>query len=85
MDSSGALYGTTLADGENPNGEIFKLTPAGNNQWTASVLYAFPGGAGSQFPYSTVLVGKRGVLYGTSSGSAGQAGFYPGNVWRIGK
>jgi uncharacterized repeat protein (TIGR03803 family) len=40
MDSSGALYGTTLADGENNDGEVFKLTPGQNNQWTATVLHA---------------------------------------------
>ncbi|MGH6888086.1 MAG: choice-of-anchor tandem repeat GloVer-containing protein [Rhizomicrobium sp.] len=83
MDSSGALYGTTLADGENNNGEVFKLTPGQNNQWTPMVLYAFQGGAQSQYPYSTVLIGKHGKLYGTSQGSGGQNGFYPGNVWRI--
>jgi uncharacterized repeat protein (TIGR03803 family) len=83
MDSSGALYGTTLADGENNNGEVFKLTPGQNNQWTATVLYAFQGGAASQYPYSTVLIGKNNKLYGTSMGSAGEFGFYPGNVWEI--
>jgi len=83
MDSSGALYGTTLADGENNNGEVFKLTPAGNGQWDATVLYAFPGGSGFQFPYSTVLVGKNGKLYGTSEGSGGEFGFWPGDVWEI--
>lgn len=83
MDANGALYGTTIADGENNNGEVFKLTPRKNNQWTAKVLYAFQGGAASQYPYSTVLLGKNGQLYGTSKGSASQAGFYPGNIWEI--
>lgn len=83
MDSAGNLYGATYADGESANGEIFKLTPGANNQWTASVLYTFPGGAGSQYPYSTVLIDKHDNLYGTSYGSAGQAGFYPGNIWQI--
>ncbi|HEX4078576.1 MAG TPA: choice-of-anchor tandem repeat GloVer-containing protein [Rhizomicrobium sp.] len=83
MDSSGALYGATYADGENNNGEVFKLTPGQNNQWTPSVLYAFQGGAASNYPYSTVLIGKNGRLYGTSYGSAGEYGFYPGNVWEI--
>jgi uncharacterized repeat protein (TIGR03803 family) len=82
MDSSGNLYGTTLADGDNNLGEVFKLTPGQNNQWTPSVLYAFQGGAASNYPYSTVLINK-GKLYGTSQGSAGQNGFYPGNVWEI--
>jgi uncharacterized repeat protein (TIGR03803 family) len=83
MDSSGALYGATLADGENNLGEVFKLIPGKNSQWTAKVLYAFTGGAASQYPYSTVLVGKNGMLYGASQGSAGESGFYPGNIWQI--
>ncbi len=83
MDSSGNLYGTALADGTNNNGEVFKLTPGQNNSWTATVLYAFQGGASSNFPYSTVLIGKNDKLFGTSYGSAGQNGFFPGNVWEI--
>jgi uncharacterized repeat protein (TIGR03803 family) len=82
-DAAGALYGTTLADGENNLGEVFKLTPAQNNQWTATVLYTFQGGAQSQYAYSTVLIGKHGKLYGTSQGSAGESGFFPGNIWQI--
>ena len=83
MDSSGNLYGTTYADGTNNNGEVFKLIPGQNNAWTAKVLHAFQGGAASNYPYSTVLLGKKGKLYGTSYGNAGQAGFYPGNIWEI--
>jgi hypothetical protein len=83
MDSKGALYGATLADGESAYGEIFKLTPGQNNIWTPSVLYTFQGGAASQEPYTTVLIDKKDNLYGTSYGSAGEAGFYPGNVWQI--
>jgi uncharacterized repeat protein (TIGR03803 family) len=83
MDSTGAIYGATFADGESANGEIFKLTPGGNNQWTSTVLYTFQGGAQSQYPYTTVLIDKKNNLYGTSYGSAGQAGFFPGNVWQI--
>jgi uncharacterized repeat protein (TIGR03803 family) len=85
VDASGALYGTTLGVGDSANGEVFKLTPPkhARKAWTESVLMAFPGGAGSQFPYSTVLVGPNGTLFGTSTGSAGQNGFFPGNVWEI--
>jgi uncharacterized repeat protein (TIGR03803 family) len=85
IDDAGALYGTTLAVGRSANGEIFKLTPpaAGKNKWALSVLHVFKGGAASQFPYSNVLIGAGGKLFGTSSGSAGESGFYPGNVWEI--
>jgi hypothetical protein len=43
----------------------------------------FQGGAQSQYPYTTVLIDKNNNLYGTSLGTAGQAGFFPGNVWKI--
>ena len=82
MDSSGALYGATYADGETANGEIFKLIP-GKTGWKAKVLYEFQGGAASQYPYTTVLIDRHDNLYGTSYGSAGQNGFFPGNVWEI--
>ena len=84
-DASGALYGTTYAVGKSAYGEVFKLTPPapGKTKWKAKVLHVFQAGAGSQFPYSNVLVGTDGTLYGTTYGSAGQNGFYPGNVWAI--
>jgi len=83
MDSTGAIYGATFADGESANGEVFKLTPGTNNQWNSTVLYTFQGGAQSQYPYTTVLIDKKNNLYGTSYGSAGENGFFPGNVWEI--
>jgi hypothetical protein len=43
----------------------------------------FQGGAQSQYPYSIVLIGKGGKLYGTSQGTAVEYGFYPGNIWQI--
>jgi uncharacterized repeat protein (TIGR03803 family) len=85
MDASGVLYGATYGDGLSANGEVFSLTPPVNAQesWKPQVLYTFPGGAGGEFAYTDVLVGKNGVLYGTTTGVAGQSGFYPGTVWRI--
>jgi uncharacterized repeat protein (TIGR03803 family) len=85
MDSAGALYGTTLGDGKTPFGNVFKLTPpsAGGKKWAETALHTFKGGKASQFPYSSVLIGAGGTLFGTSSGSAGQSGFYPGNIWEI--
>ncbi len=84
MDSSGALYGATLADGKSANGEVFKLTPPANGKghWTPSLLHVFQGGADGQYPYTTVLLGK-GFVYGTTYGVGSQNGFYPGTVWRI--
>jgi uncharacterized repeat protein (TIGR03803 family) len=84
MDASGALYGTTFGTGANASGTVFKVTPpaAGSTKWTHSVLHTFALGAGGQFPYSTVLIGN-GFVYGTTYGSAGESGFFPGTVWRI--
>jgi len=85
MDASGVLYGATYADGASANGEVFSLTPPkqGQQAWQAQVLYAFPGGTDGEMAYTDVLVGKNGTLYGTTTGVAGQSGFYPGTVWRI--
>jgi uncharacterized repeat protein (TIGR03803 family) len=85
MDAAGALYGTTYGDGRTAYGNVFKLTPpvAGSTKWKRTTLYQFPGLPKAEFPFSTVLVGSGGTLFGTSYGSAGQSGFYPGNVWQI--
>jgi len=85
MDSDGVLYGATYADGTSANGEVFSLSPPkqGQEAWQSRVLYAFPGGTQGEMAYTDVLVGKNGTLYGTTTGVAGQAGFYPGTVWRI--
>jgi uncharacterized repeat protein (TIGR03803 family) len=85
MDSAGALYGTTLGDGKTSYGNIFKLTPpaGGRKTWKETALHSFQGGKASQFPYSSVLIGAGNTLVGTSSGSAGEAGFFPGNIWQI--
>jgi uncharacterized repeat protein (TIGR03803 family) len=85
MDASGALYGTTYADGSSALGEVFKLEPpvGGSGAWTSSVVYVFQGAAAGQYPYSNVLIDKKGFLYGTAYGVAGQGGFFPGMVWRI--
>lgn len=83
MGADGTIYGTTYADGQSSFGEVFQLMPQAGNQWAATVLYTFPGGAGGQYSYSNVLIDKMGRLYGTTYGVAGQSGYYPGTVWRI--
>jgi uncharacterized repeat protein (TIGR03803 family) len=85
MDSTGALYGTTFADGETAFGEVFKLTPPAEagKHWKSKILYAFTGGADSGELYSNVLIGPKNTLYGTAYGSAGQSGYFPGIVWQI--
>ena len=67
MDKSGNLYGTTGSDGgqhcaDSGCGVVFKLAPDG----TETVLYAFRNRHGT-FPAAGLLMGKNGVLYGTTS------------------
>ncbi len=85
MDSAGALYAATYGTGTSTFGEVFKLTPpaGGGAKWRARVLHTFTGGAKSEYPYTNVLIGSDGTLYGTTYGTAGQAGFFPGTVWKI--
>lgn len=65
LDSSGNLYGTTGAGGEQNTGTIFKLAPDG----TETVLHSFPGenGDGSS-PDCGLISDKKGNLYGTTAG-----------------
>lgn len=85
MDERGNLYGATYANGESDAGQIFQLVPPaqGKTAWTPKVLHVFQmGDANGVYPYTTVLVNK-GKLYGTTYGTAGQHGFWPGTVWQI--
>jgi uncharacterized repeat protein (TIGR03803 family) len=65
LDKTGNLYGTTSAGGTGKYGTVFKITPSG----AESVLYSFTGGTDGCFPQNAgVVLGKNGVLYGTTSG-----------------
>jgi len=73
IDSSGALYGTTVLGGANGKGTVYKLTPATGGAWTEGVLYSF--GASSSdgtIPRAGVVFGAtQSVLYGvTTTGGA---------------
>lgn len=67
----GDFYGTTsdggIANVANPSGggTVFRITPTG----TASVVYAFGGGADAAVPLTGLILGNDGKFYGT--GSAG--------------
>jgi len=67
-DSSGNLYGTTNGGGAAGLGTVFKLTPSGST-YTETVLHEFAGGTGDgELPYGNLVLGKKGVLYGTTYG-----------------
>jgi hypothetical protein len=79
--ANGALYGTTLAAGAlgtgiYGDGTVFQLKPpaAAGGAWTETVLHSFMGADGMT-PYTALLVGPSGKLYGTTrNGGAGTKG-----------
>ncbi len=79
LDGTGDLYGTTLCDGANHAGNVFKLTPSGGG-WTYTSLHDFTGGDDGGYPISNVIVDASDNLYGTASGGGSQ-GY--GVVWEI--
>ena len=65
FDAAGNLYGTTLYGGTWRVGTVFKLAPAGNGQWTESIIYNF--GTNASLPTSGVVFDSAGNLYGEAS------------------
>jgi uncharacterized repeat protein (TIGR03803 family) len=64
--TDGNFYGTTEQGGANGVGTVFKYTPGG----TLTTLYSFQGAADGANPAATVVFGKDGLLYGTTSGAS---------------
>jgi uncharacterized repeat protein (TIGR03803 family) len=80
------LYGTTYQGGASGNGTVFKLSPpVSGGGWTETVLYSFngaPAGCDSggsnptcdgANPIGGVVLGKGGVLYGTTFNGGGNS------------
>lgn len=67
----GAFYSTTSSGGLSNAGTVFSLTPpdAAGGAWTEHVLYDFTGI--SPVGPSSVVIGRHGTLYGTTSGGGG--------------
>jgi uncharacterized repeat protein (TIGR03803 family) len=80
FDSQGNLWGTTLCDGANADGNVFELTPAGGGNWTYASVYDFTGGNDGSQPYAKPVFDASGNLYGTAS-IAGEHN--AGTVWEI--
>jgi uncharacterized repeat protein (TIGR03803 family) len=74
--SDGNFYGTTLDDGANRSGTIFRMTPSG----VLTRLYSFTAGSDGQWPRGALVEGKDGYFYGTTT-SGGAYG--SGTVFRI--
>ena len=83
--SGGILYGTTVSGGTAvcSCGTVFSLTPPASSggAWTESVIYSFTGGGDGAAPLAGVVIGKNGVLYGTTS-SGGEFLYY-GTVYSL--
>jgi uncharacterized repeat protein (TIGR03803 family) len=62
-DSAGDLYGTTSSGGTANAGVVFKIDTLGNE----SVLHSFTGGADGGSPYTGVILGPEGQLYGATA------------------
>ena len=79
IDNSGVLYGATNRGGAFGYGTVFTLTPpvAPSSLWTEATLYAFMGSTDGGDPYTGVIIGSGGVLYGTTQYGAGIG--YAGN------
>jgi uncharacterized repeat protein (TIGR03803 family) len=67
MDSSGDLFGTTVAGGTYGLGNVFELTQTGG-VWTGKNLYSFKGGSDGAGPFAEVIADQAGNLYGTTDG-----------------
>jgi uncharacterized repeat protein (TIGR03803 family) len=75
--ADGALYGTTLAGGDNDGGTVFKLNRDGTGY---AVLHHFAARDDGYAPKSGLLEGPDGVLFGTTKRSADPS---YGTVFRI--
>jgi uncharacterized repeat protein (TIGR03803 family) len=62
-DSSGNLYGTTVAGGVANGGVVYKVDTAGNE----TVLYSFTCGSDGCTPYAGLIRDPAGTLYGTTA------------------
>jgi hypothetical protein len=68
ISESGVLYGTLSGGGEHNSGTVFSLNPvSGGAAWKEKVLHKFRAGPGGGEPYTDVVVGPGGALYGTTA------------------
>lgn len=86
MDRAGNLYGTTLTGGIHGSfGIVFKMSHKGSG-WVLTPVYSFAGRSSGQNPYSGVILGANGTLYGTTSEGGGgecNGGGGCGNVFSL--
>jgi uncharacterized repeat protein (TIGR03803 family) len=84
FDKSGAIFGTTGANGTGAVGfgTVFKLTPPAKKggAWSESVLYSFMGGSDGGYPLAGLIFDSSGALYSTTQGGGA---FGLGTVFKL--
>jgi uncharacterized repeat protein (TIGR03803 family) len=70
-DKNGDLFGTTTDGGTNNLGSVWELKPQGST-YSEHIIYSFGRGYDGNYPYAGVVIGPKGVLFGTTS-SGGKA------------
>jgi uncharacterized repeat protein (TIGR03803 family) len=63
LDALGNLYGTTTRGGTSGEGTVFKITPSRHE----TVLHSFSGGVDGAMPSASLVLDKKGNLYGTTT------------------
>ncbi len=81
MDSKGTLYGTTVGEGSNGGGTVFKLTPNGSSGYVEATLYNLPSVSYGVASAGGLIMDSAGDLYGTSVGSGGAS--LAGTVFKL--
>lgn len=67
LDSSGNLYGTTVAGGSKGFGTVFELIPQADGSWKEKILHNFASGFDGQGPRAKLTFDAAGNLYGTTN------------------
>ena len=80
FDSSGKLYGTSVAGGIYFAGSLFRLTPSAGGGWTETIVHNFGASNDGQNPSCALVLDSSGHLYGTTA-VGGQHGW--GTVFEI--
>jgi len=68
LDGQGNVYGTTVGGGAYGDfGTVFRLAPGKNGRWKETLPHSFSSrNEGADGPYGGVVLGRNGVLYGTT-------------------
>jgi uncharacterized repeat protein (TIGR03803 family) len=66
IDSSGNLYGTTIAGGPFGGGTVFELTLGNNVEWVETIVHGFGNGTDGDEPAESVTLDPAGNLYGAT-------------------